>query len=48
MGLGEDHGGLSPFDIYFIYTEDNVEIPGFEPFDPVAVPCYEAISVSLL
>ncbi len=48
MGLGEDHGGLSPFDIYFIYTQDNETVAGFEPFDPVAIPCYEAISVSPL
>lgn len=48
MGLGEDHGGFSPFDIRFIYTQDDDIVQGFEPFDPKAVACYEAISVSPL
>ena len=46
MGLGEDHGGFSPFDIRFIFTQDDEAVSGFEPFDPKAVACYEAISVS--
>ena len=48
MGLGVDHDGLSPFDIYFIYVQDDETVPNFEPFGPKAVPCYEAYSVSKL
>jgi len=47
MGLGADHGGFSPFDIYFDYvTDDQPPSTEFEPFNPVAVACYQPISVS--
>lgn len=46
MGLGQDHGGFSPFDILFTYTADDEVLEGIEPYGPHAVACYEAISVS--
>lgn len=46
MGLGVDHGGFSPFDIFFRYLQDDENIEGIEPFDTRSVACYEAYSVS--
>ena len=45
MGLGSDHGGFSPFDIYFRYMQDDETIAGVEPFETKPVACYEAYSV---
>ena len=47
MGLGQDHGGFSPFDIQFQYIAEKATVEELEPFDPVSVACYEAISVRL-
>ncbi len=46
MGLGQDHGGFSPFDILFTFAGDNETIGDLEPFSPKFFGCYEAISVS--
>lgn len=47
MGQSSSSGGFSPFDIYFQYVaEDETVVEVVEPFDPKAIPCYEAISVS--
>ena len=49
MGLGEDHGGFSPFDIYFDYAYEGEPVAeGVVPFDPTAIACYEPISVSFI
>lgn len=45
MGTGQSRGGFSPFDIFFNFASDSEIIEGFEPLDPHAVACYEAISV---
>ena len=49
MGMGPEQGGLAPFDIHFQYAQDGETVDhGIVPFDPVAVPCHQAISVSTL
>ena len=48
MGLGMANQGFSPFDIYFQYIPDGETVTDVvEPFAPAAVPCYEAISVTI-
>lgn len=48
MGSGPSTNGFSPFDIYFQYVIEPEDLPAnvTEAFDPKAVACYEAISVS--
>lgn len=46
MGMGPDRGGLAPFDMFFHFSaDDQVVDADIEPFNPVAVPCHEPISV---